>query len=143
MCDRAVHKIMQLIRMFDDQHGLRFFPRNMIEAVCACGAGLLREYTAAPPGAHKKRANAVGGLNTCIDALRTIGAAWPCAMVQADDLQTRLNERIGPVFSVAQVDGPSASATTADDPDLDDPSMVMSTEFYQYIHERGQMPGPS
>ncbi|KAG8696342.1 hypothetical protein FRC09_008571 [Ceratobasidium sp. 395] len=146
MCDRAVGKIVQLIKMFDDQHGLRFFPRNMIEAspspaVCACGAGLLREYTAAPPGAHKKRANAANGLNTCIDALRTIGTAWPCAIIRADDLQTKLRERMGGTFPIAQVDGPSVSTT--DDLDLDDPNMDLSTEFYQYLHEWGQTPGQS
>ncbi|KAG8696341.1 hypothetical protein FRC09_008570, partial [Ceratobasidium sp. 395] len=31
MCDRAVHKIVQLVKMFDDRHGLKFFPRSLID----------------------------------------------------------------------------------------------------------------
>lgn len=31
MCDRASHKIVQLVGMYDVHYGLRFFPRNMIE----------------------------------------------------------------------------------------------------------------
>ncbi|KAG9112635.1 hypothetical protein FRC07_007892 [Ceratobasidium sp. 392] len=97
MCDRAAHKIVQLINMFDDHHGLRFFPRNMIEAICACGAALIREYVLAPPAANKKRATAVGGVTTCVNALRAMSTAWPCANMRADDLERRLQERFSPM----------------------------------------------
>ncbi|KAF8601515.1 hypothetical protein BDV93DRAFT_558352 [Ceratobasidium sp. AG-I] len=32
MCDRAAYKILQLINIFDQSYGLRFFPRNMMQA---------------------------------------------------------------------------------------------------------------
>ena len=37
MCDRAAHKIVQLINMFNEQHGIRYFPRNMLKVeFCVC-----------------------------------------------------------------------------------------------------------
>ncbi|QRW07163.1 Fungal specific transcription factor domain [Ceratobasidium sp. AG-Ba] len=62
--NRAAHKIVQLLNMFDNQYGLRFLPRNMIEAVCSCGTALLRELTATHPGAHKKRSTSSTGPST-------------------------------------------------------------------------------
>ncbi|KAG9096748.1 hypothetical protein FRC06_008352, partial [Ceratobasidium sp. 370] len=32
MCDRAAHKIVQLIRIFEQAHSLQYFPRNMLQA---------------------------------------------------------------------------------------------------------------
>ncbi|KAG9095507.1 hypothetical protein FS749_010315 [Ceratobasidium sp. UAMH 11750] len=32
MCDRAAYKIVQLIRTFEQAHGLRYYPRNMFQA---------------------------------------------------------------------------------------------------------------
>ncbi|KAG8726466.1 hypothetical protein FRC12_023374 [Ceratobasidium sp. 428] len=90
MCDRAVHKIVQLIKMFDDRHGLKFFPRSLIDTIFAGGVGLLREYTASPYGANKKRNTALAGVTACIDSLRTISSTWPCATARADELQTML-----------------------------------------------------
>src|SRR4051812_35905643 len=33
MCDRATDKLIELLLAFETQHGLRFFPRNMLK-VC-------------------------------------------------------------------------------------------------------------
>ncbi|KAG9106151.1 hypothetical protein FRC07_008936, partial [Ceratobasidium sp. 392] len=120
LCDRAAHKIVQLVTMFDDQHGLRFYPRNMIEAICACGTALLREHASAPFAANKKRSNATNGISTCINSLRSISATWPYAEALADDLQSRIQERFNPIFSVVPVDGHGA---TAPDDMLVDPQL--------------------
>ncbi|KAG8738090.1 hypothetical protein FRC10_007301 [Ceratobasidium sp. 414] len=141
MSDRAAHKIVQLLAMFDGQHGLRFFPRNMIEAICGCGTALLREYSSAPPAANKKRSNAANGISACINALRAMSTTWPSAQARADDLQLRLQEQFTPAFPMAQVDGPSAgmSGDSSTDPDLEDAADI-SNVFYQYMHEWGHMP---
>ncbi|KAG8729522.1 hypothetical protein FRC12_020911 [Ceratobasidium sp. 428] len=130
MCDRAVHKIVQLVKMFDDRHGLKFFPRSLVETVFACGVGLLREYTASPYGANKKRGTALDGVTACIGSLRTISGTWPCATPRADELQTML-QVVQPPQSVAQVDGPSTMFPEVD-LDLDDASHA----FYQFMRER-------
>ncbi|CCO37356.1 hypothetical protein BN14_11511 [Rhizoctonia solani AG-1 IB] len=43
MVDRATHKIVQLLQIFEEQHGMRFFPRNMIYVIYECGLALLKE----------------------------------------------------------------------------------------------------
>ncbi|KAG9090104.1 hypothetical protein FS749_000812 [Ceratobasidium sp. UAMH 11750] len=143
MSDRAAHKIVQLLSMFDDQHGLRFFPRNMIEAIRTCGVALLREYSSAPSAANKKRSNAMAGIHTCINALHTISTTWPSAEARADHLQQRLREQAVPTSPIIQVDGPSGAmpGNASADPDSEDPADI-SKVFYQYMHEWGHMPAP-
>ncbi|KAG8794036.1 hypothetical protein FRC12_000748 [Ceratobasidium sp. 428] len=92
MCDRGAHKIVQLLNMFDDQYGLRFFPRNMLQAINSCGNALLREF-ASSLGAAKKRATAHEGVEVCVRALRTASPTWPCAEALANDLEARLEEQ--------------------------------------------------
>ncbi|KAG8789510.1 hypothetical protein FRC12_013469 [Ceratobasidium sp. 428] len=144
MCDRAAHKIVQLIRMFDDQHGLRFFPRNMLQAISTCGNALIREYASAPPAANKRRSNATDGISTCISALRTISGTWPSANARADELHSRLQERFTPVFPLTQVDGssfdPPAASMSAEQEHQDNADI--SSLFHQYMHEWSHMPLP-
>ncbi|KAG9119740.1 hypothetical protein FRC07_005080 [Ceratobasidium sp. 392] len=102
MCDRGAHKIVQLLKMFDIQHGFRFFPRNMLQAsrvssspyaINSCGDALLMESVSSPPGAAKKRATAHEGVGVCILALRTVSPTWPCAEAFANELEARLEEQ--------------------------------------------------
>ncbi|KAG9119257.1 hypothetical protein FRC07_005792 [Ceratobasidium sp. 392] len=134
MCDRAAHKIVQLVKMYDEQHGLKFFPRNAIEAICTCGSALIREYALAPPTANKKRATAVSGVMTCVSALRAMTGTWPCAEARADDLEQRLQGRINSFVPVPQLDGPTTGGQIPDD------GSDISDVFYQYMHERSQSP---
>ncbi|KAG8794389.1 hypothetical protein FRC12_024716 [Ceratobasidium sp. 428] len=92
MCERGAHKIVQLLNMFDDQYGLRFFPRNMLQAINSCGNALLEEF-ASSPGAAKKRATAHEGVEVCVRALRAVSPTWPCAEALANDLEARLEEQ--------------------------------------------------
>ncbi|QRV93002.1 Fungal specific transcription factor domain [Ceratobasidium sp. AG-Ba] len=143
MCDRAAHKIVQLLTMFDNQHGLRFFPCNMIEAVRACAIALLRELTLAPPAAVKKKSNAASGVNACINALRIMSNTWPRARSISEDLEQRLREQHTPSFPMTQLDGPAGdlpteSAVEQEPEDAADISQV----FYQYMHDWGHMPVP-
>ncbi|KAG9112455.1 hypothetical protein FRC07_007893 [Ceratobasidium sp. 392] len=132
MCDRAAHKIVQLIKMFDDHHGLRFFPRNAIEAIYACGAALIREYVLAPPAANKKRVTAVNGVTTCVNALRTMSTTWSCAKMRADNLERRLQERSSSIVPVPELDGPATDDQNQNQPD--DGSDI-SSMFYRHIYE--------
>ncbi|KAG9093299.1 hypothetical protein FRC07_011490, partial [Ceratobasidium sp. 392] len=134
MCDRAAHKIVQLIKMFDDHHGLRFFPRNMIEAICACGAALIREYVLAPPAANKKRATAANGVTTCVNALRAMSTTWPCANMRADDLERRLQERFSPIVPVSPLNKPVTDDQNQNQNQPDNGSDV-SSMFYQHMYE--------
>ncbi|KAG8698652.1 hypothetical protein FRC09_007114 [Ceratobasidium sp. 395] len=143
ICNRAAHKIVQLVRMFEDRHGLRFFPRNMIEAICACGTTLIREYTAAAAAGDEKRSKAINGIAACIGALRTASTTWPYAQASAEDLHSRLQDQHTPGIIVPQADGPSTSPL--DDPvsesELDDAADI-SNALYKYIIKRGRVPSP-
>ncbi|KAG9082234.1 hypothetical protein FS749_007012 [Ceratobasidium sp. UAMH 11750] len=93
MCDRGAHKIVQLLTIFDEQHGLRFFPRNMLQAISSCGDALLSESASSPPEAAQKRATAHEGVGVCVRALRTVSITWPCAEAFANELEARLEEQ--------------------------------------------------
>ncbi|KAG8755715.1 hypothetical protein FRC12_010790 [Ceratobasidium sp. 428] len=139
--DRAGHKIVQLLKMFDRQHGLRFFPRNMIEAICACGTALLWEYTSTSAAAQKKRSNAIDGVGACVTALRTISVTWPYAQTRADDLEARLQKHFPPEFIMTQVDDPSLnpSHNLLEEQGLDDFTDI-SSELQQYMNEWHVLP---
>ncbi|KAF8597622.1 hypothetical protein BDV93DRAFT_527295 [Ceratobasidium sp. AG-I] len=95
LCDRAAHKIVQLLGMFGDHYGLRLFPRNMIQAIYTSGIALLCECSNAPSGAVRKRATAHEGAATCVRALRAVGETWPCAMQKADELELLVGDQDG------------------------------------------------
>ncbi|KAG8789508.1 hypothetical protein FRC12_013467 [Ceratobasidium sp. 428] len=143
ICNRAAHKIVQLVGMFEDQHGLRFFPRNMIEAICACGTTLIWEYTAAAATADRKRSNAINGIAACIGALRATSITWPYAQARADDLYSRLQDQHAPGITVPQADGSITSPLNdpASESDLDDAADI-SDALHQYISERGRVSSP-
>ncbi|KAG9112634.1 hypothetical protein FRC07_007891, partial [Ceratobasidium sp. 392] len=73
-----------------------------------------------------------------------ISATWPYAEALADDLQSRIQERFNPVFSVVTVDGHGA---TASDDMLVDPQPDGDANVHkdEHMHDEGHialMKGP-
>ncbi|KAH7338367.1 hypothetical protein B0J17DRAFT_421283 [Rhizoctonia solani] len=98
MVDRATHKIVQLLQMFEEQHGMRFFPRNMLHVIYECGLALLKEAATLPFAAAKKRANALEAGNMCLRALRGTSKTWSWADQLANQLEGQLNEAGANIF---------------------------------------------
>ncbi|KAG8726238.1 hypothetical protein FRC11_000527, partial [Ceratobasidium sp. 423] len=73
MCARATEKLVLLFNTFEKQFGLRYFPRNLVKAIYVCGSALVIERDAASSASRKKRASATEGIETCINALKSIG----------------------------------------------------------------------
>ncbi|KAH7338365.1 hypothetical protein B0J17DRAFT_718012 [Rhizoctonia solani] len=92
MVDRATHKIVQLLQMFEEHHGMRFFPRNILHVIYECGVALLNESASVPAAATKKRANILEAVNACLHALRGTATTWPWAGKLAGQLEGKLNE---------------------------------------------------
>ncbi|QRW20701.1 Fungal specific transcription factor domain [Rhizoctonia solani] len=88
MVERATHKIVQLLQLFDEQHGMKFFPRNMVHVIYECGIVLLKEAAHTPPGATKKRVAAVNACHMCLHALRGASKTW----LWAEHLAGKLEE---------------------------------------------------
>ncbi|GAB1520985.1 hypothetical protein RhiTH_004074 [Rhizoctonia solani] len=88
MCARATEKLVQLFNTFDKQFGLRFFPRNLIKAIHACGSALVIERDSASSASKKKRAAAIEGIDSCIYALKIIGEVWHIAIPMSEDLES-------------------------------------------------------
>ncbi|QRV75256.1 Fungal specific transcription factor domain [Ceratobasidium sp. AG-Ba] len=107
LCDRAAEKIMHLVDLYGQWHGLRFFPRNMIQVVYASphitrrterydttqvikavGILRLRQLAFAPEPSGSREASL-----KCITALRTISHTWQCAEKYMDHLQKSLGEQ--------------------------------------------------
>ncbi|KAF8714536.1 nitrogen assimilation transcription factor, partial [Rhizoctonia solani] len=99
MVERATHKIVQLLQLFDEQHGMKFFPRNMVHVIYECGIVFLKEAAHTPPGATKKRVAAVNACHMCLDALRGASKTW----LWAEHLAGKLEEDI----KVARANTPS------------------------------------
>ncbi|CAE7198079.1 unnamed protein product [Rhizoctonia solani] len=87
MCARATEKLVQLFISFDKQFGLRYFPRNLIKAIYACGSALVVERDSAPVASRKKRAMANEGIGVCINALKTVGDVWPVGIRMNEELE--------------------------------------------------------
>ncbi|KAJ1305123.1 hypothetical protein OPQ81_000160 [Rhizoctonia solani] len=92
MVDRATHKIVQLLQMFEEQHGMVFLPRNIIHMVYECGIVLLKEAATVPFAATKRRATALEASHVCVRALRGASRTWPWAEQLAVLLERKLNE---------------------------------------------------
>ncbi|CAE6496743.1 unnamed protein product [Rhizoctonia solani] len=92
MVDRATHKIVQLLRMFEEQHSMTFFPRNMIHVIYECGIALLKEATTVSFAATNKRETALEAVDACLRALRGTSRSWPWAERLANLLEGKLNE---------------------------------------------------
>ncbi|KAG9125277.1 hypothetical protein FRC07_008267 [Ceratobasidium sp. 392] len=136
MCDRAAHKIVQLIRIFEQSHGLRYFPRNMLQTIVACGTTLLLQGATVSESATKKRSTAQEGVNSCIRALREIASTWPYARQLAEQLEDSLSEQShnSPISSPSAAP-PSTSKVLAEQgsDDQDAPNT-----FYRFVHESGR-----
>ncbi|CUA67561.1 hypothetical protein RSOLAG22IIIB_07435 [Rhizoctonia solani] len=92
MCTRATEKLVQLFTTFDSQFGLRYFPRNLIKSIHACGSALVIERDSASSASRKKRATATESIGVCINALKTIGDIWPVAIRMCEELETLAGE---------------------------------------------------
>ncbi|CAE6437260.1 unnamed protein product, partial [Rhizoctonia solani] len=88
MCSRATDKLVQLFNTFDKQFGLRYFPRNLVKAIYACGCALVIERDSASSASRKKRATAMEGIEFCIHALKVIGDIWPVAICMSEELES-------------------------------------------------------
>ncbi|QRV75257.1 nitrogen assimilation transcription factor nirA [Ceratobasidium sp. AG-Ba] len=84
-CDRAASRIVFLVNLYDQLHGLRFFPRCMIQAIQAAGAVFIRQQAAAAVQNHNQ-----DGIHKCIASLRTITNTWPCANNYSNFLENLL-----------------------------------------------------
>ncbi|QRV93001.1 Fungal specific transcription factor domain [Ceratobasidium sp. AG-Ba] len=105
MCDRASHKVVQLLAMFRDQHGLQYFPPNMIWAIRTCVNALLREHASASETANKKRYNAKNGVSACLGTLRFLSETWPAAQAQLERLEKHVEAQFKPTTTITQIDG--------------------------------------
>ncbi|QRV89949.1 Fungal specific transcription factor domain [Ceratobasidium sp. AG-Ba] len=88
LCDRAADKIMHLVDLHDQWHGLRFFPRNMIQVIQAVGILRLRQLAFAAEPSESQ-----GAFFECITTLRTISHTWQCAEKYMVHLQNALGEQ--------------------------------------------------
>ncbi|CAE6461401.1 unnamed protein product [Rhizoctonia solani] len=91
MVDRATHRIVQLLQMFEEQHEMKFFPRNMIHVIYECGIVFLKEFRYVPLGATKKRVAAMEACHVCLRALRGASVTWPWAEHLAGELEANLH----------------------------------------------------
>lgn len=151
MCDRAAHKIVQLINMFNEHYGIRFFPRSMLKAIFTAGMALLQESAAAPAAAVKKRSYAQDNVGTCIQALNSLSETWPCARELSNELQSQLQHQSQfPTPSLSQNDltspiqmeglAPIPPGNFSTDQELEDQSPAeISQTFNQFLREWERM----
>ncbi|KAH7335787.1 hypothetical protein B0J17DRAFT_769594 [Rhizoctonia solani] len=85
---RATKKLVQLLNTFGRQFGWGYFPRNVIKAIYTCGSALVNERDSAPSASRKKRATAIEGIETCINALEVIGEVWSGVVHMSMELRT-------------------------------------------------------
>ncbi|KAG8704504.1 hypothetical protein FRC09_003487, partial [Ceratobasidium sp. 395] len=104
-CDRAATKIVQLVTLFDQCHGLKYFPLNMLQVIFMTGATLLVQAATLSGLAVKKRMEAHDGTRKCIYALRTASHTWECAKVSASHLEHLLQEQTGELSGSEWVPG--------------------------------------
>ncbi|CAE7221642.1 unnamed protein product [Rhizoctonia solani] len=129
MVDRAAHKIVQLLQMFEEQHGMRFFPRNMIHVIYDCGTVLLKEAATVPFAATKKRATALEAGNVCLRALKGASETWPWAEQLSNLLEAELNEAGANITTQ-----PFASNWTVSAGETEPVGADSSQTFYQFVH---------
>ncbi|KAG8697599.1 hypothetical protein FRC08_006419 [Ceratobasidium sp. 394] len=111
LCDRAAHKIIFLVDLYNRWHGLRFFPRNMIQVghvkytirstaiddqsilqvIFAAGTIFFKQQVAVPDGGQYSETRAA--IQGCIATLRTIAGTWHCAERYAARLQALLQDQ--------------------------------------------------
>ncbi|CAE6460575.1 unnamed protein product [Rhizoctonia solani] len=129
MVDRATHKIVQLLQMFEEQHGMRFFPRNMVYVIYECGVALMREAASVPFAATKKRATAIEAVHACLRALRGASMTWLCAEQLAGRLEGLLNET-GTNTTIQ----PFSSNWSVPLSETDQAGADISQTFHQFVH---------
>ncbi|KAJ1305122.1 hypothetical protein OPQ81_000159 [Rhizoctonia solani] len=129
MVDRATHKIVQLLQMFEEQHGMLLFPRNMVHVIYECGLVLLTEAATVPVAATKKRTNALEACHVCLRTLRGTSRTWPWA----DQLASRLEEKLNEAGANATMQT-IASNWKVPESGNDRAGMDGPQTFYQFVH---------
>ncbi|QRV89881.1 Fungal specific transcription factor domain [Ceratobasidium sp. AG-Ba] len=94
-CDRAATKIVQLITLFDQSHGMKYYPLNMLQAIFMAGTTLLVQAATLSGLAVKKRMDAHEATRKCIYALRAASQTWESANLSASRLEQLLQEQTG------------------------------------------------
>ncbi|KAG8718352.1 hypothetical protein FRC09_012790 [Ceratobasidium sp. 395] len=133
MCDRAAHKIVQLIRIFRQSHNLQYFPRNMLQAITACGTTLLLQEATVSESALKKRSAAQEGVDVCTSALHEIASTWPYARELAEQLEGRASRQIHDTPAAPSSASIPSSLEAFTEPEPDD--QEVSRMFYRFVHE--------
>ncbi|KAG9083499.1 hypothetical protein FRC07_013898, partial [Ceratobasidium sp. 392] len=73
LCDRAACKITLLVEFYNRWHGLRFFPRNMVQVIFSAGALLVQQQAILSRDASAaQQTNNHNAILECISALHTI-----------------------------------------------------------------------
>ncbi|EJD39686.1 hypothetical protein AURDEDRAFT_116080 [Auricularia subglabra TFB-10046 SS5] len=88
--DDAARKILRAIGTYERLYTLARVPLSVTQMAFAAGAAALLRADAAQPGAMKKRREALEACTAAVNALRSMGAAWPCAAGYADALESRM-----------------------------------------------------
>ncbi|KAH7338291.1 hypothetical protein B0J17DRAFT_661857 [Rhizoctonia solani] len=92
VCERAAKNIVQLVGIFDQTYGCRFFPLSMLQAIFTAGATLLARYTASG-SASEQRTDAYTMAQECIRTLRVAAQTWELARLYASRLEVLLSEK--------------------------------------------------
>ncbi|CAE6422477.1 unnamed protein product [Rhizoctonia solani] len=92
VCERAAKNIVQLVAIFDQTYGCRFFPLSMLQAIFTAGATLLTRYTASD-SASEQHTDAYTMAQGCIRALRVAAQTWELARLYASRLEVLLSEK--------------------------------------------------
>ncbi|QRV78207.1 Fungal specific transcription factor domain [Ceratobasidium sp. AG-Ba] len=144
MCNRASHKVVQLLAMFGNRHGPQYFPPNMIWTIRTCANALLREHASASETANKKRYNAENGVSVCLSTLRFLSETWPAAQVQLERLEKHVEAQLKPTSTITQIDGAieetpeeAAQGHQADD------STDVSDMLHDFMRKWRRMSSPS
>lgn len=127
ICEESAKKIVQLVVMFDQSYGCRFFPLNMLQTVFISGATLLGKCTTSPGTTDQQRADVYTTIHECIRTLRAAAQTWEIARLYASQLEGLLREQI-PRSSIEN-DNPGYGAYEPSAPEHDDTASRMFRDF--------------
>ncbi|KAB5591087.1 hypothetical protein CTheo_5470 [Ceratobasidium theobromae] len=86
-CDLSTGTLLQLFAMYDELHGFKYFPRNMLKAIYICGCALKLKCDLASDELEEAMiAQLQEEVAYCVSALRMTGETWPCALLLAEEL---------------------------------------------------------
>ncbi|CAE6454689.1 unnamed protein product [Rhizoctonia solani] len=93
MCEKAAKSIVQLVAIFNQTYGSRFFPLNMLQTIFVAGVILIGRYTTLPSSSSKQHIDTYKMIQECIRALRAAEHVWKPAMLYASGLERLLVEQ--------------------------------------------------